>query len=185
MAYYKRSIFLVDKNFQLKFSLIMVSLIFLSSLIFPLLFIDFLDEMAAIYPALTNSILQNRTDLILFLIPLQILFIFVVFILVIFITHKIAGPLYKLKDHLAKIREGEPITPIVFRNGDYFHDVAEEVSLFLDTVKNKQEADFQYLEEISTYIENLSPAIPEDKRPVLNEISRRLLDIRSRYKKPL
>lgn len=141
--------------------------------------------MASVYPALTGSIQKNRSDLILFLIPLQALFISVVFVLVIYITHKIAGPLYKLKDHLSKIREGEAIRPLTFRNGDYFHDVAEEVSLFLDHINSNQEADFQYLEEISAYIDNLSPALPEDKRPVLNEISRRLMDIRSRYKKSL
>lgn len=93
--------------------------------------------------------------------------------------------MYKLKNHLSDIREGKPISQLTFRNGDYFQDVAEEVSLFLETVSSNQENDFQYVDEVSLYIENLSTVVPDDKKPVLNEISRRLLDIKSRYKKSL
>lgn len=83
------------------------------------------------------------------------------------------------------IREGAPISPLVFRSGDYFHDVAEELTLFLETIQQNQENDFQYLQEISQYINNLSLVVPDDKKPVLSEISRRLMVIQSRYKKPL
>lgn len=93
--------------------------------------------------------------------------------------------MYKLKSHLAAIRQGEPISPLSFRQGDQFHDVSEEVSLFLESLDQNQESDFKYLDEVSVYIENLSSVIPEDKRPVLNEISRRLIDIQNRYKNSL
>lgn len=93
--------------------------------------------------------------------------------------------MHKLKMHLSKIRQGEPITPLTFRSGDHFHDVAEEVTLFLETLTYNQENDYMYLEEISTYIENLAPVVPDDKKPVLKEISRRLMEIKSRYKNNL
>ncbi len=93
--------------------------------------------------------------------------------------------MYKLTNHLRGIREGNPISQLTFRNGDYFQDVAEEVTLFLDTVSTNQENDFLYLDEISIYLENLSTVIPDDKKPVMAEISNRLLDIKSRYKKTL
>jgi hypothetical protein len=66
-----------------------------------------------------------------------------------------------------------------------FHDVAEEVSLFLESVSFNQENDFQYVEEVALYIENLVPVVPDDKKPILAEISRRLMDIKSRYKESL
>ena len=91
--------------------------------------------------------------------------------------------MFKLKNHLLQIREGEEITPLTFRNGDYFHDVAEEVSLFLESIDHQQQEDFEYIEEVSTYLTNLSSLVPDDKKPVLNEISRRLNTIKSRYKK--
>lgn len=183
MAFYKRSTFLIDKNFQIRFCLIVSSLIFLSSLIFPVIFIDFLDEMVLVYPQMAEVVREYRVNIIYIMLPIQFVFLGLVFLLMIFLTHKIAGPMYKLKEHLISIREGEDIRPLSFRQGDYFHDVADEVTQFLESVLEKQQEDFEYLEEVTMYINNLAPAIPEDKRPVMNEISRRLTEIVQRYKK--
>lgn len=185
LAFYKRSIFLINPAFQLKFSLVVGSLIFLSSLIYPVILIDFFDEVTTKNPEVAANVLNARNDLIYFLLTIQILFTALVFIVFIFMTHKIAGPLHKMKTHLSKIREGEAITPLTFRGGDHFQDVAEEVTLFLETVSNNQEKDFQYLDEVSAYIDNLAPVVPDDKKPILNEISRRLKHIQDRYKKSL
>lgn len=185
LAFYKRSVFLINPRFQLRFSLIFAGIVFIASLIYPLIFIDFVNELITDTPALKDSALQAKKELLLFLIPIQLLFAILIFIVSIFMTHKIAGPMYKLKNHLADIRQGDGITPLGFRQGDHFHDVAEEVSLFLESIETNQESDFRYLEEISTYISNLTNVIPEDKRPVLNEISRRLSEVGSRYKKEL
>jgi ABC-type multidrug transport system fused ATPase/permease subunit len=185
LSFHKRSIFLIDPRFQLKFSLVVSSLIILSSLIYPVIMVDFFDELVASNPAATTKLFGARNELILFLLGIQVLFSAMVFILFIFMTHKIAGPLYKLRMHLSRIRQGEAITPLTFRTGDHFHDVADEVSLFLEMMTVNQEADFQYLDEVSLYIENLAPVVPDDKKPVLNEISRRLMDIKLRYKKDL
>lgn len=185
MAFYKRSVFLIDAGFQIKFSLIVSSLIVLSSLIYPIIMIDFFDEFIALNPNAHANVLSARNNLIYFLIGIQLVFSVMVFVLFIFMTHKIAGPLYKLKMHLSKIRQGEAISPLTFRTGDNFQDVADEVTLFLETMSMNQEADFRYLDEVSLYIENLAPVVPDDKKPVLNEISRRLMDIKFRYKKDL
>lgn len=183
MAFYKRSVFLINPSFQLKFSLIVCSVIVISTLIYPVIIYDFFQLVTKAMPDVSKSILGAQKDLIFYLVLIQSVITLLVFIVFIFFTHKIAGPLYKLKNHLASIREGNEITPLTFRNGDYFHDVAEEVTLFLETVANNQESDFQYVDEISLYIENLSSVVPDDKKPVLNEISRRLLEIKTRYKK--
>lgn len=182
MAFYKRSIFLVNPTFQLSFSLIVCSIIFISSLIYPIILMDFFTSIGTRFPELAGNMKMAQNDLLIFLATIQFIFIAMVFIMFIFMTHKIAGPMHKLKNHLANIRQGQPITPLTFRNGDHFHDVAEEVSLFLETLSHNQESDFQYLEEVSLYIDNLAPVVPDDKKPILNEISRRLMDIKSRYK---
>lgn len=185
MAFHKRSIFLVNPSFQLKFSLIVCSIILISTLIYPVIIYDFFQLVLANSPNVSGAMKDAQKDLIYYLILIQAVIILLVFLVFIFFTHKIAGPLYKLKAHLLGIREGQPVTPLAFRNGDYFHDVADEVSLFLETISNNQENDFQYIDEISQYLENLAPVVPDDKKPILNEISRRLLDIKSRYKKAL
>jgi hypothetical protein len=177
LAFYKRSVFLINPSFQLKFSLIVTSLICISNMIYPWFIYDFFTG-----PQTGNL---NPKSVVAFLLIVQFFVSILVMISLIFFTHKIAGPMYKLKKHLNDIREGQPISALTFRNGDYFPDVAEEVTLFLETVSSNQENDFQYVDEVSLYIENLSTVVPDDKKPVLNEISRRLLDIKSRYKKSL
>jgi nitrogen fixation/metabolism regulation signal transduction histidine kinase len=182
LAFYKRAVYIINPSFQITFSLIVCSFIVISSVIYPIILIDFLNELASRYPEIATNMKLAQSDLILYMGLIQLFVIVLVFIIFIFFTHRIAGPMHKLKMHLSKIRQGEPITPLTFRSGDHFHDVAEEVTLFLETLTYNQENDFMYLDEISTYIENLTPVVPDDKKPVLSEISRRLLEIKSRYK---
>jgi nitrogen fixation/metabolism regulation signal transduction histidine kinase len=182
LAFYKRAVYIINPSFQITFSLIVCSFIIISSVIYPIILIDFLNEIASRYPEIAANMKLAQSDLILFIGMIQIFVIVLVFIIFIFFTHRIAGPMHKLKMHLSKIRQGEPITPLTFRSGDHFHDVAEEVTLFLETLTYNQENDFMYLDEISTYIENLTPVVPDDKKPLLSEISRRLIEIKSRYK---
>jgi hypothetical protein len=183
LAFYKRSTFLIDPAFQLRFSVAVCLLVFLSSLVYPLLLWDFFNEIVTLQPQLNAKIGSAKNDFMIFLMVVQALFTGVIFVLFIFLTHKIAGPLFKLKKHLRSIREGAPITPLNFRNGDHFSDVADEVTLFLETIATNQENDFQYLDEVAAYMDNLSSLVPDDKRPVLNEMSRRLIDVQNRYKK--
>jgi signal transduction histidine kinase len=185
LAFYKRSTFLINPSFQLKFSLIVCSIIFLSTLVYPVIIFDFFNVFVAQNPSAVQNVVNTQRNLIIFLFVVQLIITTLVFIVFIFLTHKIAGPMFKLKNHLASIREGNPITPLTFRNGDYFADVAEEVSLFLDTVAHNQESDFAYIEEVAAYIQNLNLVTPDDKKPVLNEISRRLIELKSRYNSPV
>jgi len=183
LAAYKRSIFLIDPKFQIRFSLTVASLVFLTSLIYPFIFMGFIDELSNHVPHLAEQFLTSRNQLVIFLMIIQFILTVIVFIIFIFMTHKVAGPMYKLRSHLNAIRDGEVITPLRFRGGDYFTDVAEDVSLFLENIQLNQENDFLYLEEVAQYIQNLSPIVPDDKKPVLNEISNKLREIISRYTK--
>lgn len=183
MAFYKRTLFLINKNFQLKFSLIVSSIVIISTSIYPFIIYDFFNILTLKNTKIPENIINAQREVILYLFLVQLIVAVLVFVFFIFISHKIAGPLYKLKNHLISIREGEPVSPITFRSGDYFDDVADEVNLFLESIERKQDSDFQYLDEVAEYIENISNVVPDDKKPVLNEISRRLVEIRSRYKK--
>jgi hypothetical protein len=185
LAFYKRSIFLINPSFQLKFSLIVCSIILISTVIYPVIIYDFFNLVTTNLPQASEEVLSAQKDLIIYLVFIQVVILMLVFVSFIFITHKIAGPLYKLKEHLYNIREGGAIKSLAFRKGDYFTDVADEVTLFLDYIKHNYEDDFHYVEEITSYIDNLSTVIPDDKKIILIEISRRLNHIKERYKQDL
>ncbi len=185
LAFYKRSTFLIDPRFQLRFSIVISLMFILGSLIYAFIVYDFMNDLGNQYALTRLGVSEAAKSFLIFLIPFQFLLTALVILTSIFLTHKVAGPLYKLKNHLLHIREGDPITPLEFRTGDNFQDVADEVSLFLEWVTSNQEADFRYISEVAAYIDNLGMVIPDDKKPVLNEISRRLKEVSSRYKKDI
>lgn len=54
------------------------------------------------------------------------------------ISHKVAGPLHRLKKHLMRMRDLKEITPLNFRKNDYFSEIADDFNSFLDIVEVKK-----------------------------------------------
>ena len=89
--------------------------------------------------------------------------------------------MFKLTNYLRGIAQGEPPSVITFRDGDNFFEVAEEVNNAFDRLADKHEDDLAYLTEVTSYINNLSLVVPEDKKPIIQEINTRLLDMQKRF----
>ncbi len=48
-----------------------------------------------------------------------------------YISNRIAGPIHRLRTHLAFRREGKAVEPLAFRKDDYFADLAEPLNACL------------------------------------------------------
>ena len=149
----------------------------LGSLIFPFTIWDLFDKFINSQPENAYKFEEARNSLLVLLLLVELGIIGIVFVLSIFLTHKVAGPLYKLGNYLYEVRNGGANYPLTFRDDDYFHEVAEEVNLTLEYLRNKDEDEIDYLEEISAYIENISLVVPQDKKPVLDEIRSKINEI--------
>lgn len=180
MAKYKRSIFIINPKFQYKVSLIICSLVLVGSLIYPLTIYDLFENFMKLNPSKTAELEQNRTNLLTLLIIIQICFLGLVFIGSIFISHKIAGPIFKLRRHLEELKSGSWSTDLYFRSGDYFPELAEDLNGLIEHYKQQRESDFSELEKISQLVENLSIIAPDDKKAVINEAMLKLHEIHSR-----
>lgn len=173
----KRNIFIINPHFQYKLSFIICSLVILGSLIFPATIWDLFDKFIAVQPENAAKYEEARNSLLILLGLIELGIIGIVFVISIFLTHKVAGPPYKLANYLYEVRSGGANYPLTFRNGDYFHEIAEEVNLTLEYLRNKQEDEIDYLEEVSAYIENIALVVPQDKKPVLDEIRMKINEI--------
>lgn len=184
MAGYKRSIVLINPKFQIKFSLMISLIVFISSLIYPFtiydLFTNFIQNTPN--PLLQVELEERRKQLILWLCIYQFAFCSIIFIISIFISHKIAGPLYKLSTFFGKVADGINPGRLFFRKGDHFLDLAEDYNQAMERIKENHNADFTYISEVNNYINNLSLVVPEDKKPVLEEIVQKLTEIQNRFK---
>lgn len=166
MANHRRS-YIINPKFQYKFSFIICSLIFIGSLIYPITIYDLFDYIIQMNPTSATEHASHRNNLIQFLILMQIGFIGIVFVFCLFISHKIAGPLYKLSQHLQSLRETGEIKILKFRTGDNFPEIAEEINDTLEFFTSKTEEEIKTLQELSDFLENIALVIPEDKKPVL------------------
>lgn len=124
---------------------------------------------------------DKRLKLIIILALWQLGFIGLSFITCIFLTHRVAGPLYKLRTFFSAIRDGQDNGKLRFREGDYFQEIAEGYNEALERLREDYKNDLVYLSEVNTYINNLSLVVPDDKKAIINEISKRLNEMQERF----
>lgn len=172
-----RNIFIINPKFQYKFSFLICVLVLLGSIIYPKTIFDLFDKLIMMKPEDTQNLENARGSLLNLLLLIEMAFIGIVFVFCIFITHKIAGPMYKLMNYLEEVRQGGAKYPLAFRDGDYFPEVAEEVNLTIEYFRSRSETEIEYLEEVAAYIENIALVVPQDKKPVLDEIQHKLKEI--------
>ncbi len=123
--FYKRARILINRKFQLKFAFYICSWVFALSMIYPIiifnLFEYFLQVLSTPHEMLTPDRVKEVEKQVLFLLGiLQLLFLFITFLLSMFVSHKIAGPLYRLRKSLEEVAKGNLDQRISFRKTDHF-----------------------------------------------------------------
>ncbi|MBI2520552.1 MAG: hypothetical protein HYV97_09040 [Bdellovibrio sp.] len=56
-----------------------------------------------------------------------------------YLSHKIAGPIYKLQKHLRESREQGKLDHVSFRPGDFFSELSDEYNAFVDFIKSREQ----------------------------------------------
>lgn len=137
---YKRTNFLVNKKFQLKFAFFVSTWIFALSMIYPIviynIFEFFLKNIGTATAAtqLSPEKIKSLEGQVIFVLGiLQLIFLGVTFILTIFMSHRIAGPLFKLKRAIDDVAKGNLDQRIYFRKTDHFVELQDS---FNDMVQN-------------------------------------------------
>lgn len=138
-----------------------------------------MDSMISINPASAPQYEEQRFDLLFTLGLIQLGILGFIFVVCIRVSHRIAGPMYKTQMYLENIREGAEIYPLTFRDGDQFPEIAEDITETIDYLTSKTEEEIEYLGEVADYIENISLVVPEDKKPVLEEIQKKIKEIQA------
>lgn len=185
MKKYRRSIFLINKKFQLRFSLYVCSWLFALSLVYPLIIsnlFDYFIRYAALDPngpALT-TLEQTRAELMWLLVFLQIVFLAVTFLISIFMSHRIAGPLYKLKKFFEEVRGGKLRQDLYFRENDHFQDLAKEFNGMVGGIRDILEKNVQTADAAITRIERAMQHADHQGKKDLEEALAALREIRER-----
>lgn len=79
-----------------------------------------------------------KSSIALGLITRGLILVFILAVLSIFLTHRIAGPIYKIKKTIRLIYDGRSSERVVLRDHDEFQDLAKEVNHLIDHFQQKK-----------------------------------------------
>jgi len=132
-----RKKFFIDKQLQTKFILYTILLLMLYTLIFvAILFVPYFIHLSSNYPlkaqAEAASMVLSLHKSIWPALAFVVLFLGV---LSIFVSHKVAGPIYRLKRSMNEIAAGSIDMDIKFRRRDQLHDLAASVNLVIHELR--------------------------------------------------
>lgn len=132
-------------------------------------------------PALAANLLSNQSKLVLLLVLWQLAFTALVFVICIFQSHKIAGPMFKLRRYLDEIKNGQPIGHLFFRKGDNFQEVAEDFNEAMNKVKELNDQDLSDLQAIEKSINEIESKDNDSSLNKLEEARKKISELIARH----
>jgi len=140
MKGYRRTNYLVAKKFQLKFvGLILIFMFcvafFTALTIYYQIWMLLGEKLANVYPQgrLVEILKQANWGLFLRILLISPL----VIILGIVLSHRIAGPIYRIRDIMDRVAAGEYNLRIFLRKTDELKDMAESINKVVEVLENK------------------------------------------------
>mgnify|MGYP001607264839 CR=1 FL=1 len=125
----RRRVLLVNRKFQFRFTFYICSWLFILSLSYPVIIynlFDFFIKFLKLGPGPDAvQILENTQGEILWLlVALHLVFLAVTFLICLFLSHRIAGPLFNLQRRMQDVKEGRLSSDLQFRKSDHFPELA-------------------------------------------------------------
>ncbi len=144
-ADYKRRVYLINKDFQIKFIIYTATIALITIATFYGMLYFFFDELISLgvrsgFPAghvYFRFIADNRNDMMNVYYPIAAIAVFVIiFVSGMFFSHKIAGPIYRMNTYLRSISLDTLTSPLSFRKKDFFQDLARSYNKRVAFLRN-------------------------------------------------
>lgn len=170
----RRGTFLINKRFQLRFSFYVCSWLILLSFVYPLIISNllnyFISYLAAdpLGPGLA-MLEKTRAESFQLLLLMQGVLIGFAFLISIFMSHRIAGPLYKLRNYFIDAKNGNLDKILVFRKNDYFSEMVPAYNEMMAEIQNQLNSQQQVISTATTHLERLQTKLPPQLQIELKE----------------
>lgn len=119
-----------------------------------------------------KEIEQQQLNLLRVLVVVLSLLVVVIGLAGIVFTHKVAGPIFKMKRLLRQVGEGKLIVRERLRKGDELQHFFDTFEKMVDDLRARQEAEITKLDTILEKLERGDPRAPEDGVALLKELRR-------------
>ena len=161
----RRKLLLIDKKFQLRFIFYVSSWTFALTLGFPIMIhqlFEFFQRYAILEPmaAPVATIYQTEAQVLFLLTLMQLLFFGVTVLVSLFISHRIAGPIYKLRHCVQAIQSKELAGEIRLRKTDYFGELAESCNAMVRKLHGVTAEESMAFVQVRESLQKISDELP-------------------------
>jgi len=128
---FTRKHFLIARKFQLKYALLIVAFMFFiatftSASVYYTSLTIMGDKLEAVYPQGRLVAIINEVNMQL--IKQMLLFVPIVTMLAVLLSHKVAGPVYRMEQYLGEVAKGDFSSLLKLRRGDELKNLAEAIN---------------------------------------------------------
>jgi hypothetical protein len=180
----RRSLFIINPQFQYKLATFNTILFLIPSTLYLFLIYKITEQLMHFsqkqFIGGNEQFLLERKELLILILVWHLAISIAIYISSLFIGHRIAGPIYKLKTFMQNRILGKGKDKIQFRRGDYFPEMAHIYNNFIENQSKNIESSLVEIDEILIYLNNIHLIVPEDKKVVIDEIISKLSQIKSR-----
>jgi methyl-accepting chemotaxis protein len=164
---YKRKIFIINKKYQFRYLFIIIStmLISMASVYFTVFYVIWnkvIDEFFFVPEAskkLADIFVQTSQLLVIPVILLAVIFTFAGIIL----SHRVAGPIFRVERVANELAKGNLDIKIKFRKGDELHELADSLNDMIMGIRSIVKEDKDITEKLIKISDKLGEDINKDK----------------------
>ena len=120
-------------------------------------------------PALV-ALREARYDVTIFFLVMIVVTLGISFLLAIFHSHKIAGPLYKLRISMVAMQQGVLDHHIRFRTQDNFQELADGFNSMTDSIFIRRRRDFERVNSVIPKLERLQKTLAGEEQATITEV---------------
>lgn len=173
---------IINPAFQIRFSLLFTLAVLVFASIFPIFVWTVFESMEnhSLFSRSTAAIAafqQARSEMALVLIVLGIVTAILAFALAIFTSHRIAGPLYKLRISMVAMQQGVLNQHIKFRTKDNFQELADGFNAMTDAIFIRRRRDFERVHSVIPKLERLQSTLTGHEQAAVTEVLNALQEI--------
>jgi len=166
---YRRSHYIVDKKFQLSFIMKFCSVVILASLAIGALIFYFTHNSTTVAIENTRVFVKPTSDFILPQLVITIIVVSVVFSAILFVmaliaTHRIAGPIYRLRKEIENLQNGDLTGAFAIRDKDQLKTLARSLSDMARALRQKHTELKSKTDSLRSFLKEKNYCVPfEDK----------------------
>jgi signal transduction histidine kinase len=180
MATFRRRIILINRPFQIRFCAYICAWVLALCFIYPVFIsnlFDYFVRYVALDPANADigSLTATRKEIIRLVIITESAFLILTFMLGLFISHRIAGPLYKVRRCFEEFSRGGFDRKLYFRKRDYFPELASDFNKMVASFREREIRENEILATAAARIESVMKTANDQTR---TELETALISIR-------